>query len=355
MANLKQIYQNQCELGLIEDDQVQLDALDHFQLVCDALSENEKRAKSWFKRSKPVKGLYIWGGVGIGKTYLMDIFFENAPTQAKMRLHFHAFMKLVHNNMQQFRGQPEPVKKVAKALADNYQLICFDEFFVTEIVDAMILARLLEALIEYGVCFVATSNTAPDDLYKNGLQRISFLPAIKLLNEHTHVVHLQSDSDYRLKQVTKAGVYFSPDDDKAEMNLTNLFSMLAHGYCVNEDPLNIHGRWINVRKRAEHIVWFDFADICQVPRSQQDYLALVERFDTFFVSHVPHIPTAHRNIVSLFIRFIDVLYDRNIPLFMSLQTSVKEMCGKIDIFPEYERTQSRLLEMQSEKYLKNRL
>lgn len=354
---LIEYYRQQCRDGIIQSDPLQIDALSHFQVVMDDLQRYQKSLNSWLRLRKPQppKGLYIWGGVGIGKTYLMDCFYDQVPFNNKMRLHFHAFMKMVNQEMQKYRGQKNPVALVAKDLADKYQLICFDEFLVTEVVDAMILARLLEALIENGVCFVTTSNTAPDDLYKNGLQRISFLPAIDLINQHTNVVHLDSRQDYRLLQVKKSGVYFQPQNDAADLNMQKLFDMLAHGSPVNEDPLNIHGRWINVRKRAEHAVWFDFNDICNVPRSQQDYLALVDKYDYFFLSHLPDVPATNRNILSLFIKFIDVLYDSRAPLFISSDHTLQNLCREIVSFPEYTRTQSRLVEMQSEKYLANKL
>lgn len=350
-------YKQQCEQGLIQSDPLQIQALQHFQEIADAIADYHKKSASWLRLRKPQtpKGLYIWGSVGIGKTHLMDCFYQNVDTNKKMRLHFHAFMKLVHQEMKKYRGQKNPVALVAKDLAKEHQLICFDEFYVTEVVDAMILARLLEALLENGVTFVATSNTAPDDLYLNGLQRISFLPAIALINEYTKVVHLNSDQDYRLQQVTKAGVYFTPQSSEADQQMQKLFDLLVQGCVVNEDPISLHGRWINVRKRAEQVVWFDFNDICNVPRSQQDYLSLVDGFQCFFVSSVPDVPATNRNILTLFIKFIDVLYDAQAPLFLSSDFTLEHLCRDVAGTPEYARTQSRLIEMQSEKYLANKL
>jgi len=351
-------YEQQCAAGKIQPDQQQLAMLDFFQTVLEDLRTAYKTKKSLLARvrkPKLVTGLYVWGGVGIGKTFLMDSFYQHLPFPEKLRLHFHAFMQYIHHELKKYQGKKDPLQIIAKELAKQYHVICFDEFVVTDIVDAMLLKNLLQALFANGVCFVATSNTAPDDLYKNGLQRAAFLPAIALLKENLHVVHSQSKQDYRMIQLRKSGVYFYPDNADAHDKMEIIFSMLQGEDEVSIDRLQILDRDIKVIKRTEKIAWFNFIEICHVPRSQQDYLQIAKQFTIVFISHLPVFAVDAKNSITLFIRLIDVLYDAGTPVIFSA-AAPSELLGKnLTHNPEYARTQSRLQEMQSEKYFSHHI
>lgn len=346
-------YQQQCQSGFIQSDPEQLAALDDFQAVLDHLKHHQK-SSGWLRlrKPKPVQGLYVWGGVGIGKTLLMDCFFHCVPFPQKWRLHFHAFMQFVHLELKKLEGSADPLNLIARELARQYRVICFDEFIVHDIVDAMLLARLLKVLLQQGICFVTTSNTMPDELYKNGLQRTSFLPAIALIKEHLRVIHLPSRQDYRTLQITKAGAYFTPDDTTAMSSMEGIFQSLAHGHEVSHEPISMHDRLVPVVMRASEVVWFDFKVICHIPRSQQDYLTLVGQYKIILVSHVPCLDANAKNTAYLFIRFIDVLYDAGIALILSASAPLEELFAGVQALPEAGRTLSRLMEMQSEKYLR---
>ena len=238
---------------------------------------------------QPEQGLYLWGGVGRGKTYLMDNFYESLPFDRKMRVHFHRFMRRVHEDLKRYAGQPDPLKKVADKIADETYVICFDEFFVTDITDAMILGLLLEALFARGVCLVATSNIIPDGLYENGLQRQRFLPAIALLNKHCLVVNVDGGVDHRLRALEQAELYHSPLDKQADVSLQTTFDSLVpvEGEIKSGVELEVAGRPIPVLKLAEDIVWFDFAAICEGPRSQNDFIDIAKEFHAVLISNVP--------------------------------------------------------------------
>jgi cell division protein ZapE len=345
-------YQQQCQNGIIKPDPEQLAALDVFQAVSDNLQRNRKSSGLLrLRKPKHVKGLYVWGGVGIGKTLLMDCFFHCLPFQEKLRLHFHAFMQLVHHELKKHEGHADPLHIIAKEFSRKYKVICFDEFIVTDIVDAMLLGRLLKTMIDSGVCFVTTSNTEPDNLYKNGLQRTSFLPAIELINNAMHIIHLNSQIDYRLLQIQKSGVFFTPDDAHADESMKALFHSLTRGHDVIKEPLVINDRDINFSVRTEEVVWFGFKDICHVPRSQKDYLELAMMYKIIFISHVPVLATSTKDSVLLFIRLIDVLYDARIRIILSATHASGALFAGLENMPESARTQSRLIEMQSERYL----
>lgn len=350
---LSKYYEQQCLAGAIQSDQRQIDALPYFQRILDELHAANRGGHSLLKRlrkRKLVTGLYIYGGVGIGKTFLMDCFYHNLTISKKWRIHFHAFMQFIHHELKHSQGKKNPLQDIAKSLSKDYHVICFDEFVVTDIVDAMLLRNLLQALFDNGVCLVATSNTAPDDLYKNGLQRASFLPAIALLKAHTEVVHLVSAQDYRMLQLKQSGVYFTPDNEHAHASMEKVFYLLTHDAAIDVDPLLINDRAINIMKRAGNVVWFDFKDICHVPRSQLDYLEIAKQYKTVFISHLPVFKQDERNIITLFIKMIDVFYDARVRVVFSAAQPA-EMLGKhLSHVSDYARTQSRIIEMQSEKY-----
>ena len=347
-----QYYQQQCQNGLIKSDPEQLAALEAFQVVYQDLQRHHKSSGLLrLRRPKPVRGLYIWGGVGIGKTLLMDCFFNGLSFPQKLRIHFHAFMRMVHQALKAHYGKPDPLQIVSKSLAKKYRVICFDEFIVTDIVDAMLLGRLLKSLTDMGVCFVTTSNTEPDELYKNGLQRTSFLPAIALIKKQMQVVHLSSTLDYRLQQIKKAGVFFTPDSAHARDCMEKEFQLLVHGHPLLNEPLIIHGRQVGFIKRTDSIIWFDFNEICHIPRSQLDYLSIAETYQVVFISGVLPLASKGRDVALLLIRLIDVLYDARTPLIFSSACAINEIFKGLSGLPDSARAESRLMEMQSEKYL----
>ncbi len=346
-------YQDQVQKGLIVEDPEQLIAMQHFQRVYDDLIlENKKRENplAIFRKPKLIKGLYLWGSVGIGKTFLMDCFFNFLPFPKKMRMHFHAFMQRIHNLLTQHQGEKDPLQVIAKELAQQTNVLCFDEFYVSDITDAMLLGRLLKALFAEGVCLVTTSNSKPDDLYKNGLQRSQFLPAIALLKKETDVLHIPTKVDYRMRHLKEAGVFYTPLDEKAKFNMEKSFETLTEGYEVSTTPITIYGREIKVIKKAGNVVWFDFPDICHVPRSQKDYLAIAKEFRTVFISNIPIIDEHEKDTICLFISLIDVLYDARVRLVFSAAESVELLYNRGFKILEYTRTHSRLSEMQSTDY-----
>ncbi len=310
--------------------------------------------KSLFgSRAAPIKGLYFWGGVGRGKTYLMDNFFESLPFSKKMRMHFHRFMRRVHAELKQLDGQKNPLDKVADIIASEAKVICFDEFFVSDITDAMILGTLMAALFERGVVLVATSNIIPDGLYKDGLQRARFLPAIELLKAHTRVVNVDGGVDYRLRMLEQAELYHYPLDEHADISLQRSFRSLLSSPAEEkiDEVLVIEGRDIRSRFSAEAVVWFDFAAICDGPRSQNDYIELSKEYHSVFISNVPRMGRSNDDQARRFVNLVDEFYDRQVKLVISAACPLVELYSDGKLNFEFQRTQSRLLEMQSHDYL----
>lgn len=346
-------YQEQCKKGVIFEDQQQLIVLQSLQRVyTEMVKECHQRSRlvSLLRRPRLVKGIYLWGGVGVGKTFMMDCFFNSLPFPQKKRMHFHQFMQRIHHDLTAHQGEADPLPIIATELAKEAIVLCFDEFFVSDIADAMILGGLLKALFAKGVCFVATSNIVPDDLYKNGLQRLQFLPAIALLKANTEVINIKSTVDYRLRHLQEAGVFYTPLGEEAEKNMKKTFTLLTNNQPYSELPLAINGRSIKVKKQAGDVVWFDFKEICHVPRSQNDYLAIAEKYRTVFVSDIPQIQANEKDTICLFVCLIDVLYDAKVKLVISAAEPVGEIYSKGYMILEYTRTHSRLLEMQSQDY-----
>lgn len=346
-------YREQCQLGFITEDPQQLAALEKLRRVYDDLiAENNKRSSLWsvFRKPRLVKGLYLWGGVGIGKTFLMDCFFKTLPFPNKLRMHFHQFMQYVHNELKKYQGEKDPLQFVANDLTREAIVLCFDEFFVSDITDAMLLGRLLKILFERGVCLVTTSNAKPDDLYKNGLQRLNFLPAIAALKANTAVVHITTQIDYRLRHLKEAGVFYTPLDEVARANMEKSFAALTQDEKVDSDPIIINDRSIRVKKKSKDVIWFDFVDICSVPRSQKDYLTIAEKFKVVCISDIPVIDEKEKDKIVLFINLVDVFYDARIKLVISAAEPVEQLYNRGYMIAEYTRTHSRLLEMQSTDY-----
>ena len=299
----------------------------------------------------PLKGLYLWGGVGRGKTMLMDLFFECLPESERMRIHFHRFMQRVHRELADLAGTPDPLKVVADRLQREGNVLCFDEFFVSDIGDAMILGELMEALFERGVTLVATSNVEPGKLYEDGLQRSRFLSAIELIETHTHVFEVPGDTDHRLRVLERAEIYHAPLDAEAEISLTRSFEALAPDRIEYDVVLEIEGRDIVARCVADDVVWFEFAEICEGPRSQNDYIELSRIYHAVLLSNVPRFTTRNEDAARRFISLVDEFYDHNVKLIISAESIPAELYGGERLGFEFRRTRSRLLEMQSHDYL----
>lgn len=347
-------YEKALQAQGFQHDPDQARAVAALQRVQDELSES--RDPGWLarllgKRPEPVTGLYMWGGVGRGKTWLMDLFYASLPTRHKGRWHFHRFMAEVHDELKRLKHREDPLLIVADHLARRVRVICFDEFFVSDIADAMILGTLFTALFERGVTLVATSNIPPDDLYKDGLQRARFLPAIDVIKQHVEVMNVDSGVDYRLRELEKAPLFYHPDDADAEMRMRERFTQFAHGGDISRKPLTIHKRRIPVRKVSDGVVWFDFAAICDGPRSQNDYIEIARLFHTVLISGLPQLTWETENAARRFIALVDEFYDRRVKLLLAAEVAMPELYAGEKLKFEFERTLSRLQEMQSREYL----
>jgi len=298
-----------------------------------------------------VKGLYVWGGVGRGKTFLMDLFFDSLTIEKKKRVHFHRMMHDVHDRLSKLGDIEDPLDSVADSIAAETQVLCFDEFFVSDIADAMILGRLLDGLFRRGVTLIATSNSKPDDLYLEGLQRQRFLPAIDLINQHTDVVHMDSGTDYRLRLLRKAGTFLTPDDEQAHQKLNFFFDESATSEIRSDRELEINGRQILAQKCAKGIAWFDFMELCDGPRSQSDYIELARWYPSIIVSGVPELDPMREDQARRFIALVDEFYDRRVKLIISAATKAEFLYTGRRLSFEFNRTVSRLVEMQSSEYL----
>ena len=350
-------YQQQIADGVIQKDDEQLATVQILETIYQDLIVRQKKRDSQVgqlrrkvKPRKPIQGLYLWGTVGVGKTFLLDAFYQCLPVK-KMRLHFHAFMREIHQKLKEHQGQKNPLQKIAKEIADKVLVICFDEFFVSNIADAMILGELFKALFQGGVCLVTTSNIAPDELYKNGIQRERFLPAIEVIKNNVRVINLQSKEDYRLRHIQKAGVYYTPLDKTAEENLEHSFRHFSQCPNFSNEPIEILGRQIDIVKQAADTIWFDFYKICGRPRSQNDYLELAKQYHTFLISNLPVLDKLSSDLIISLINLIDVLYDEQRRVVISAEAPVEQLYQQHEAHPEFSRTQSRLIEMQSADYI----
>jgi cell division protein ZapE len=336
--------------GKIQDDPLQRAVLASLQRVT---SELEKPRHFWFQRRKKeaVTGLYLYGPVGVGKTFLMDLFYQNVVERHKSRVHFHQFMQQIDGQLRQLQGHADPLKCIAEKLAKKTRLLCIDEFLVLDVATAMVLASLIKYLFMNGIVLVITSNTCPDELYLNGLQRIRFLPAIALIKAHCEVFDLTEHHDYRLGRKAAAKAYLYPLNKQTQVMMLEQYHALA-GEDVDETPLSVQGRLIPYIKRSQRVVWFQFDIICNLPRSQLDYLEIATRFDTVLVSDIPILTADDTVQALLLIHFIDVMYDRKVRLIISAATKIDRLYLEGDAFKAFNRTRSRLQEMQSVGYLK---
>jgi cell division protein ZapE len=305
------------------------------------------------KPTTSVKGLYLWGGVGRGKTYLMDTFYDALPGDKKLRAHFHRFMHQLHHDLGELKGVQDPLLTIAKKMANQYQVICFDEFFVSDITDAMLLGTLFQALFKEGVALVATSNIIPDDLYKNGLQRVRFLPAIALINKHCEILNVDSGIDYRLRTLEQAEIYHYPLDESADLNLHTYFKQLAPESEVLTDAINIDGRLISIRQQSQGVLLANFRDICDGPRSQRDYMEIARIYHTVLLSGLEQMgdQLTGDDIARRFLAMVDEFYERNVKLIISAQVPLEDIYTKGMLNFEFRRCRSRLIEMQSHDYL----
>ena len=301
-------------------------------------------------RAEVPRGVYLYGGVGRGKSFLMDCFFSAVPIRRKVRLHFHEFMREVHRELAGLQGTVDPLDVLGKRMSERYRLLCFDEFHVADITDAMILHRLLAALFDNGVGMVTTSNFKPDDLYPDGLHRDRLLPAIALLNQQMELVDVDNGVDYRVHTFEQMTTYLTPAGEEADAAMQKAFDDLAE--CADEDPvLRIEARQIQARRRAGGVVWFDFRTLCGGPRSQNDYLEIATQFHTVLLSDVPHMPVSMASPARRFTWLVDVLYDRRVKLILSAAVPAPELYTEGPLVHEFPRTVSRLQEMQTAEYL----
>ena len=328
-----------------------IDALERCATEWAAFKEKRSNAlKKLINRPDIPRGVYMYGGVGRGKSFLMDCFYNAVPLKRKTRLHFHEFMREVHRELSDLQGTVNPLDELGKRMAKRYRLICFDEFHVADITDAMILHRLLAALFENGVGFVTTSNFKPDDLYPGGLHRDRVLPAIALLNAKLEVLNVDNGTDYRRRTLETVDLYHTPLGEAADAAMEAAFNAIAEQH--DDNPiLHIESRQIHAKRLAGGVVWFDFKTLCGGPRSQNDYLEIASRFHTVFLSNVPYMPVRLASEARRFTWLVDVLYDRRVMLVMSAAVPPEELYTEGPMSHEFPRTVSRLNEMQSKEFL----
>ncbi len=339
-------------------DSAQENAVRHLQRLYDDLVNQKEEKQGFFaklfssKNNAPkIQGLYFWGGVGRGKTYLVDTFYEALPTQRKMRVHFHRFMHRVHDELKLLKDVTDPLKIVADKFKAETDIICFDEFFVQDITDAMLLGGLMQELFQRNIVLVATSNIVPDELYRNGLQRARFLPAIELVKANTEIVNVDSGIDYRLRTLEQAEIYHSPLDDAADRNLFDYFDKLSPEKGSQDKVIEVEGRLLTTRLEADSIVMFDFSELCETARSQVDYMEISRIYHTVLLSNVKQMGQANDDAARRFIALVDEFYERNVTLIISAEQPMESLYTQGILNFEFKRCISRLQEMQSLEYL----
>jgi cell division protein ZapE len=357
---LREQYLRQLAARRAESDAGQLAVLARLERLRTALGNGTKGGRlprwlgRWTRRAAPPapRGIYLWGEVGRGKTWLMDLFFESLPFPDKLRAHFHHFMREIHARLRALDGTADPLEQLAAALAERARVICLDELFVSDITDAMLLGGLFGALLDHGVTLVITSNVAPADLYRDGLQRVRFLPAIGLLESRLEVLALHGEIDYRLRHLRQAPIYLSTaDPQRAQESLEALFERLAGQQGESERRLQIGGRLLCAYRRRGAVVWFKFATLCEGARSTSDYVEIASQFRTVLVSDIPVLTHDDEDAARRLIALVDEFYDRGVKLVVSAARPPAELYQGERLQQEFLRTASRLVEMQSEEYL----
>jgi cell division protein ZapE len=335
-------------------DSAQLRVLGHFQRLHDELTQSEQAGYSLlsvFLRARPVRGLYLWGGVGRGKSFLMDAFFDSVAIARKSRVHFHRFMQDIHHRLRDLQGEENPLQHIASDIAEEFRLLCLDEFQVTDIGDAMLMRNLLQGLFDQGLVLVTTSNQTPDELYRDGLQRAQFLPAIDLIKQHLEVVQVDGGADYRLRVLEKGGVFHFPAGATADAAMAITFEAIAAGQGERDVGLEIEGRTIRALRVSPGVAWFHFEELCGGPRGQADYIELARRYHTVLISEVRRFGPGEADRRRRFNWLIDEFYDRRVKLIISAEAHLtgllKAAAGEVEV----ERTASRLVEMQTHQYL----
>ena len=351
-------YQEILTSGEFHPDDSQRHAIEQLDQLQAALIGRTAQTFSWWQRltatnppATAPSGLYFWGGVGRGKTFLMDIFYQCLPFEEKRRFHFHAFMNQIHLSLKQLSNTSNPLEAVAKELAGNMRVLCLDEFVITDIADAMILAGLLKALFEEGVVLVTTSNCEPINLYRNGLQRARFLPAIDLISKRCHIINLDGGKDYRLMGLRQTHLYTVPHSQAVLDEVKLYLSEHVQPIQQSSERLNINGRDLSFQFCSEDTVWFSFNELCKTSRSQNDYLEVARLFSTVILTDIEQMSHLTDDIAKRFILLIDVLYDHRVILICSASVVVDQLYHGKRLTFEFERTISRLIEMQSEQYL----
>lgn len=365
--NPGQRYHQDLQENRIIADEAQLHVVNSLQVLFDELLANEQdsgfsvaRLRRWGRKwsgsgesAGLAQGLYLWGGVGRGKTYLMDLFYDCLEGEKKLRTHFHRFMQRVHGELARAQGEKNPLELIAGKIASEAKVLCFDEFFVQDIGDAMILAGLLDALMRRGVVLVATSNLPPERLYENGLQRDRFLPAIELIKQHTRIIEIEAGVDYRLRSLSQATLYHYPIMETTEQLLQDCFFELAPDKLEVKkgESIELLDRQLQTRYCADDVVWFDFEQLCDGPRSAFDYVELAKMYHAVLLSAVPQLGEDSNDSARRFISLVDELYDRRVKLIMAAEAPIQSLYQGQKLAFEFERTRSRLLEMQSREYL----
>lgn len=354
-------YQSDLQRTGFSIDSTQENAVRHTQRLYEELLSDSKTSIGYWatlraklrerKPKRVIRGLYLWGGVGRGKTHIIDNFYHCLPFTNKVRTHFHRFLQNVHQELRTLHNVQNPLAVVAERWAKQAQVLCLDEFHVADITDAMLLTGLLQALFAHGVTLVTTSNVKPDDLYKEGLQRQRFLPAIALIKQYTEVLNVDSGVDYRLRVLEQAEIYHYPLDEEAARGLLESFVRITPDAGEVDKVLEINGRRLQTIRCADGVIWFDFAALCNIPRAVADYIELAKCFNTVFLSDIPCMDETENDRVLRLINLVDEFYDRNVKLIISAQTLPEHLyTGKRQAF-QFQRTISRLAEMRSHDYL----
>lgn len=357
-ADLRQAYQAELARLGYQADEAQRQCIEELERLRLALAARRARSGPWQRlgrwfgrRPEPVRGLYLWGGVGRGKTFLMDLFYRSVAGEGAERVHFHRFMLSIHRQLAARKHVSDPLAEVAGDIGRRLQVLCFDELFVADITDAMVLARLFHILVDHGVTLVFTSNTEPRNLYRDGLQRERFLPAIALIEANCQVINMDAGTDYRLRTLASSQTYRVPHDAAADEALAAVFHRVAGDEPVDDAPLDVLGRSIPVRLAAEGVCWFDFADLCEGPRSKADYTELSRFYHTVLISDIPLLGIDGDDAARRFVELVDELYDRRVNVLVSAAAPAESLYRGRRMAHAFQRTVSRLREFASPDYL----